>query len=278
MTLFKRNAGFINANVQSKISETTLLFAGCGIGSQIAIAAARMGFKKFILIDGDEIDCSNLNRQAYDFADIGRKKVVALSEKLRNINPEAQVETIDSWLTKDNVRSLVEKTDLIIDTIDFLDLGAILALHDCANELNKKLLSGFSAGWGACLIYIKPDPREQSLMRKAFQIPTNTTETHREFSYIKTFETFVGRIFDLLPFKVQKDMLLVIKKMKDNETCPASHVIAGAFTVAAMATTALYKIISEENINNKGHLLITDFEKILSADGHSLIPATPNSV
>ena len=70
-TLVKRNLGYISNDVQQKIAGTTLLIAGCGMGSAPAICAARTGFTKFILADGDVVDAHNLNRQFYTHADIG---------------------------------------------------------------------------------------------------------------------------------------------------------------------------------------------------------------
>ena len=54
-TFVLRNNGYVSAEVQAKVRESTLMFAGCGIGSAPAIAAARFGFERFILVDGDVV-------------------------------------------------------------------------------------------------------------------------------------------------------------------------------------------------------------------------------
>ena len=76
-TFVTRNSGYVSAETQAKIRQKTLLIAGCGIGSSVAICAARMGFDKFVLVDGDVVDAHNLNRQFYDFADIASRKSMA---------------------------------------------------------------------------------------------------------------------------------------------------------------------------------------------------------
>ena len=81
-SLVSRNSGYVSAQIQAKIRSCKLLIAGCGIGSSPAICAARMGFETFTLVDGDTVDNHNLNRQFYDFADIGRLKVDALKDQI----------------------------------------------------------------------------------------------------------------------------------------------------------------------------------------------------
>ena len=76
-----RNCGYISEEAQNRIRACKLLIAGCGIGSSPAICAARMGFEEFTLVDGDTVDIHNLNRQFYEFSDIGRRKVDALKNQ-----------------------------------------------------------------------------------------------------------------------------------------------------------------------------------------------------
>ena len=128
-TFVMRNAGYVSAETQAKIRNTTLLIAGCGIGSGPAVCAARIGFRKFVLVDGDTVDAHNLNRQFYDFADIGKPKVDALKEKILRINPEAEVEAINAYLNAENTDQIIGKGQIVFDTVDFLDLEAIKAFE-----------------------------------------------------------------------------------------------------------------------------------------------------
>ena len=59
-----RNKGYIADETQKK-RNTPLLIAGWFIGSSLAECATRMGFEKFVLVDGDEVDANKLNRQFY---------------------------------------------------------------------------------------------------------------------------------------------------------------------------------------------------------------------
>src|SRR5690349_9979884 len=90
-TFTARNRGYVSNDSQLRMRSARLMIAGCGIGSSSAICAARMGFENFVLVDGDVVDAHNLNRQFYDFSDVGRPKVEALKAAILRINPEAKV-------------------------------------------------------------------------------------------------------------------------------------------------------------------------------------------
>ena len=81
-----RNGFFISRDLQLKIKECSLVLAGCGLSSNFAVLAARLGFEKFILIDGDNVDESNLNRQPFSLNHVGLNKAEAISEIIKQIN------------------------------------------------------------------------------------------------------------------------------------------------------------------------------------------------
>jgi len=263
---FARNSGYIAPEVQKKIEEITLLIAGCGVGSQFAIAAARMGVQNFVLVDADHVEITNLNRQAFQYKDIGKLKVEALAAGIMAVNPEARVEVHGNFLNEQNVQGLVAGCDYVFDTIDFLDLKAILDLHECANKMNKTILSAFSAGWGACLVCVRPNPSSPSLMRTVFGLG----QYNQDVSYTECFKNFFGKIINHLPAPVQKDMQQVILKMADSKPCPASHVIAGSLAVASMGTTALYNLLNDDDLNSRQEMILVDFESILRGKGIAL--------
>ncbi|UUZ56806.1 ThiF family adenylyltransferase [Massilia sp. H-1] len=162
-TFVTRNTGYVDAATQDKIRRCCrLLIIGCGLGASTAIAATRMGFQHFVLIDGDTVDAHNLNRQFYDFDDVGTPKVSALKKHILRINPEARVEAVQANLDKGNAVDLVGQVDIIFDTIDFLDLEAILALHMSAQAQGKAVFTALSIGFGAeacCISRPIPRPR-----------------------------------------------------------------------------------------------------------------------
>ncbi|WP_048438017.1 ThiF family adenylyltransferase [Caenimonas sp. SL110] len=235
-----RNRGYIAAPTQASIRESTLLIAGCGIGSSVAVAATRMGFEKFILADGDVVDAHNLNRQFYSFADVGKPKVKALESAIVAINPAASVTTVQAHLDAQNTRAVVAQSDLIVDTVDFLDLPAILRLHDEARAQHKPIVTALSVGFGA-LVWYFPSGSKTSLrtMLQADMDPLDGTA-----SYAKVFSKFFGRLSGSMDTEVVDNVSEVIVRMRSGEPCPASQVVVGSFGIAALALSMIRDIYS----------------------------------
>ena len=244
--LFLRNEGYVSPELQEKIRNTRLLIAGCGIGSTIAEAAVRLGFEHFILADGDTVAVHNLNRQAYDFDDVGKKKVEALAARLKRINPHLEIELHSDWITPENAAALVAKCDFILDTIDFLDIAAITAVHDAARVQKRSIISGVSAGWGAVAVYVPPTGEAVTPFRRIFKLP-DTGPVQNE-SYVGHFAHLIDGLKDQLDPKVVEAMAKALTVMEDGTPCPAPHVSAGSTAVASLATTMIARILNGEPV------------------------------
>lgn len=98
-----------------------------GLGSQVAIALARVGVGTLILADFDVVEPSNLNRQQYFIDQIGLPKTQALRDTLARINPATQVETHQVILTPDNIPALFSRAQILVEAFDRADQKAMLA-------------------------------------------------------------------------------------------------------------------------------------------------------
>lgn len=93
--------------------------AGCGgLGSNVAMLLARTGVQNFVLIDDDSVDASNLNRQHYLPAHIGRPKVEALAEQLRTLNPQIQPLCHQLRLDAGNLPAILAQADIWVEALD----------------------------------------------------------------------------------------------------------------------------------------------------------------
>lgn len=91
MERYSRNRLYIPSNEQEIIKNTPILVGGCGLGSNIAECMLRLGFESITLVDGDKVELSNLNRQNYVGVDIGKQKSEQIYERLKSINPQANI-------------------------------------------------------------------------------------------------------------------------------------------------------------------------------------------
>lgn len=118
----ERKASIFERNVPGttdKLQKATVGIAGCGgLGSNAAVALARAGVGKLILVDPDSVELSNLNRQHFFQPDIGRVKVEALADHLKAINPEIELVLHKLELTPENAPEIFEEADLLIEAFD----------------------------------------------------------------------------------------------------------------------------------------------------------------
>lgn len=254
-----RNSGYITPQTQARIRTTKLLIAGCGIGSSPAICAARMGFENFILVDGDVVDGHNLNRQFYDFADIGKPKVAALKDKILRINPNAAVEAVEAYLGAENTDAIVGGADIVFDTVDFLDLPAILRLHTSAKRQAVPVFTALSVGFGALVWYFPADsgPSLADIIAPDVAGVTQGIETP---AYADVFASFIRRIAPHLDQQVVEQVGRVLTLMKDGKPCPASQVAVGSFAIGAMAMSMIHDLLSGDPPPAAPKMLVHSFK------------------
>jgi len=119
-----------------------------GVGSWAAEALARSGVGNVTLIDLDHVALSNVNRQiqALD-STLGKAKVLALQERMRDINPDCRVTAIEEFLDQDNLQQLipVDAFDAVIDACDDARAKAALVTYARRNKI-RLILCGAAGG------------------------------------------------------------------------------------------------------------------------------------
>lgn len=266
-TFTSRNAGYVSEDLQRRIRTTRLLVAGCGIGSTIAETCVRLGFEHVTLVDKDRVEAHNLNRQNFTAGDIGSQKVAALARRLLAINPSASIRAVDDWVTPANAADLVGNVDIVFDTIDFLSLEGIVALHDAALSQGKPIVAPMSAGWGAAAIYFPP--AATSSFRTIFGLPA--TGPVAGMSYVGQFM----RLVDRLEPELSPDIVLALRKtltrMDDGTPCPAPHVSVGASAVGSLAATIAVRILRGETITPAPRMIFLNLDRYCTTAGIDML-------
>jgi len=124
--------------LHKRFSSATVAVCGLGgLGSNIAIALARAGVGKLLLIDFDRVDITNLHRQQYKANQIGRYKADALAETLSELAPYTEVEAVIAAITEENLADLLKAADVVCEACDRAETKAMLVngvlerLPDC---------------------------------------------------------------------------------------------------------------------------------------------------
>lgn len=137
----------------ARVREAHVLVVGIGgVGSWTAEALARSGVGRLTLIDLDHVAESNINRQIHALeSTIGQAKVLAMQERIAQINPGCRVLAIDEFVEPENWPQLLAlatqqagQVDVVIDCCD--QLRAKLALAQWSRETKARFITVGAAG------------------------------------------------------------------------------------------------------------------------------------
>lgn len=144
---FDRMGRLVGDEVMKKLFNTHVMVIGLGgVGSWAAESLARSGVGKLTIIDFDEVCITNGNRQLHAIQGmVGKKKAEVMGERLRKINPQANIQVIAEFYNEENSEMMLShKPDYIVDAIDNLTAKTHL-LATCREKGINVITSGGSA-------------------------------------------------------------------------------------------------------------------------------------
>lgn len=132
----------IGTEGQLKLKAAKVLLIGAGgLGCPILQYLAAAGVGHIGIADHDQVEASNLQRQIlYNATDIGKYKATVAKEKAGLINPYIQVKAHEMYVTRENVLSLVEPYDIVVDGSD--NFATRYLLNDACVIMSKPLVFG----------------------------------------------------------------------------------------------------------------------------------------
>ena len=118
------------SELRERFRQATVVVAGLGgVGSWAAEALARTGIGHLVLIDLDHVAESNTNRQLHALeGEYGKAKVQAMSERMRQINPEITLTSHDAFLEPGNLDALIPANAFVLDATDSVQTKIALAV------------------------------------------------------------------------------------------------------------------------------------------------------
>ena len=136
--------------IKNILKHKTVGIAGAGgLGSNCAVALARVGTGTLVIVDFDVISEGNLNRQYFFYDQIGKPKAVALMENIQRINPSVKVIPYQICLTKENIPGIFRDCDVIVEAFDRADQKEMLIETILTEFPETPLVIGLGmAGWG----------------------------------------------------------------------------------------------------------------------------------
>lgn len=136
--------------IKKKLGRSSVGIAGLGgLGSNAAVALARAGIGKMILVDFDIVEKKNLTRQYYFLDQIGKLKVDALRENLEKIDPEIIIETYNQKLEKNSMEKPFIDVDVVIEALDRAEIKAAFIEESLSKLPDKPVVAASGvAGYG----------------------------------------------------------------------------------------------------------------------------------
>lgn len=127
---------------QVKLLESKVLLLGAGgLGSPAALYLAAAGVGTIGIVDMDEVDASNLQRQILHNLDrIGERKVESARKTLQGLNPDIKINTYDTRLSADNIMEIISGYDIIVDGAD--NFPSRYLLNDATVKLGIPVVHG----------------------------------------------------------------------------------------------------------------------------------------
>ena len=134
-----------------RLAQAKVGVAGCGgMGSHVATALARTGVGRMVIADFDTVDLTNLFRQCYTPADVGRRKTEALSDILLEIEPGLDLRVYDEEVTADNACDVFSGCDVVCECFDRPEMKAMLVESVLSGTSGTRVVScSGMAGFGS---------------------------------------------------------------------------------------------------------------------------------
>lgn len=233
-----RNIGIMTQKQFELIQTKRIAILGVGMGSVIAEAALRLGFQNFLLIDGDHVSKSNLNRQNFTDADVGNLKTQKILKRLKQINPLANIAVYNKYLMLEDIEEKLSNVDIIIDTIDISNVDIILGVHNFAQKNKLPIIFPLNLGWSSIVIVFDKNSCSIGEVLKLTDEDCSKAK-HRDFSFWADF------LSQFVPKYAQKEFrAFVDKSSKLQDWCPAPQIGPTIMMTSSIVSHILYKLVT----------------------------------
>lgn len=231
-----RNRLYLTTNNQNLIKDIPIFLGGAGIGSVIAECLLRLGFETITIVDGDEVELSNLNRQNYTEKDISKPKVEALKDRLLSINANAKITALNCFITSTNIQELISGHKIAINALDFTSDVPLLFDQIC-QKINIPVLHPYNLGWGALVMVIFENLGLDSLKKSEEDDFSEVNVVQYVSSHLRYWGNPQGWLEDIIE-----------KYIKENKQLPPPQLSIASHLAAATCTKIAFDIVTGQAI------------------------------
>jgi len=177
---------------QEKLIDSHVMIIGLGgLGAPVSMYLAASGVGKLTLVDDDRVELSNLQRQiVHGQMDIGREKVSSAADKLRELNPDVNVQLINKRLRKAELVEATADVDVLVDCSD--NFASRFLLNEVSREKNLPLVSGAAIRFEAQVTVYDPRQAGSPCYRCLYEDKGELEETCSESGVFAPMLAMVG--------------------------------------------------------------------------------------
>lgn len=182
----------IDIKGQQKLLDSHVLIIGLGgLGSPVALYLAAAGVGHLTLVDDDEVELSNLQRQiVHGEQNIGEKKVESASQRLRSLNSECQIDIKAERLVGDELSQAVEAADVVVDCSD--NFATRFLLNEVTQQCKTPLVSGAAIRMEGQITVYDSRQEDSACYRCVYQDSGELQETCSETGVLSPLLGIIG--------------------------------------------------------------------------------------
>jgi len=196
----------IDAEGQKRLADARVLIIGLGgLGSSSSVYLAAAGVGHLVLVDFDEVDISNLQRQiVHATNDIGRLKVDSAKEHLLGLNPEIKITTIDHKIEESALEEQVKSATVVVDCSD--NFQTRFAINEACVRLKIPLVSGAAIRFEAQVSVFNSNHQDSPCYRCLYDTEAEVEQTCTANGVLSPLLGIIGSIQACEAMKIIMDI------------------------------------------------------------------------
>lgn len=193
------------AGQEAWLKASVLIIGVGGLGSPVAMYLAAAGVGRLVLVDDDDVELTNLQRQIVHRTDtIGQPKVVSAKAALAALNPDVQVDAINGRLNGADLEEQVAAVDLVVDCSDNFDTR--FALNDACVKHKTPLVSGAAIRLEGQVAVFDPRREDAPCYRCLYRDGDEESLTCSESGVLAPLVGIIGSVQAMEALKVLADI------------------------------------------------------------------------
>ena len=192
---------------QLKLKNSSVICIGAGgLGSSVLLYLAAAGIGRIGIVDNDQVDKSNLQRQIiHETNTVGNLKIDSAKERIKRINPNIKVLIFDERINSDNIIDIIKDFDIICDCTD--NFGTRYLINDACLMLDKPLVFGSVQGFEGQISVFNLNKNSPNLRDLLPESPSkNNIPSCEEFGVIGVSTGLIGVL------QVNEIVKIILKK------------------------------------------------------------------